>query len=72
MVAVRELHPVFAVEPVLRALGAAGIEPLARTRHFRALFHFFAPYAQIEILVPSERAAEAQAICDRVVFGTAI
>lgn len=70
MVAVRPLHRAYAVEPVLRALAAAGIGGFARTRHFRALFHVFAPYAPIEILVPPARAAEADAICARVVVGS--
>lgn len=70
MVPVRPLHRVYAVEPVLRALGAAGIEGFARTRHFRALFHFFAPYAAIEVLVAPARAEEADAIVARVIAGT--
>ncbi len=62
-----ELHRVYAVEPALAALAAAGIPAFARTRHFRALSHFFGPYAPIEILVPLERAAEADALCANVV-----
>jgi hypothetical protein len=30
------------------------------------LFHFFAPWAPVEILVPPERAVEAAAICERI------
>jgi hypothetical protein len=52
---------------VLDALAAVRITAFARTRYFRALFQFFAPYAPIEILVPPERAAEAEAICARIV-----
>jgi hypothetical protein len=63
LVAARPLHRVYAVEPVLEALQAAGIQGFARARRYRSLFHFFAPYAPIEILVPPERAAEADAIC---------
>ena len=66
---VSPLQSVYAVDPVLGALRAAGITGHARTHRFRALFHFFAPYAPIEILVPQERAAEAEAICARVVVG---
>ncbi len=60
------LHRVWAVEPVLAALSAAGIPAWTRARHFRALFHFFAPYAPIELHVPVERAADAAAICERI------
>lgn len=67
LVPVRPLHRVYAVEPVLAALRAAGIPGHARTHRFRALFHFFAPYAPIEILVAPERAQEADAIAARVV-----
>lgn len=69
LVAIRPLQRVYAVEPVLRALAAAGITAHARSRHYRSLFHFFAPYAPIEILVQPERAAEADEICARVVVG---
>jgi preprotein translocase subunit SecY len=67
----RPLHRVYAVEPVLQALAAAGITASARARHFRALFHFFAPYAPIEILVPQDRVPEAEAICARIVVDEA-
>lgn len=60
------LHRVWAVEPVLASLSVAGIPAWTRARHFRALFHFFAPYAPIELHVPVERAAEAAAICERI------
>jgi preprotein translocase subunit SecY len=64
---VRVLHRVREVDPILRALSAAGIDAFARTRHFRALFHIFAPYAPVEILVPPGRGPEAEGICARVV-----
>jgi hypothetical protein len=64
--AVYPLHQVHAVEPVLAALEAAGIRATARARYYRALFHFFTPYASIDLLVPPERAEEAAAICARV------
>ncbi|HET7825729.1 MAG TPA: hypothetical protein VFK90_10365 [Anaeromyxobacter sp.] len=62
-------HRVYAVEPAVLALRAAGIPAATRARRFRALSHFFAPYAPIELFVPSDRAAEARAICERVVAG---
>jgi hypothetical protein len=68
LVTARSLHRVYAVEPALEALAAAGIAGFARTRHYRALFHFFAPYAPIEILVSPERRVEAEAICARIVM----
>jgi hypothetical protein len=60
------LHAVYTVEPVLEALAAAGIPACARARRFRALFHFFAPFAPIEIMVPSALTAEATDVCERV------
>ena len=41
----------------------------ARSRHYRALFHAFAAYAPIEILVPVGRAADAEVVCARVCTG---
>jgi hypothetical protein len=70
LVPIRALHRVYEAGPVLRALASAGIDGHARSGHFRALFHVFAPYAPIEILVPEQRAAEAGAICGRVAAGT--
>lgn len=61
---------VYAVEPALDALRASGIDAVTRTARFRALFHFFAPFAPIEIFVPEERADEAAVLCERVVAGT--
>jgi hypothetical protein len=63
------LHQVYAVEPVCDALARAGIAAHGRGRRYRVLFHFFAPYAPIEILVPAERAGEAEAVCSRVAGG---
>jgi hypothetical protein len=54
---------VYAVEPALVALAAAGIPAVARARHLRAVEQFFAPYAPVEVLVPPARAQEAAAIC---------
>jgi hypothetical protein len=69
LVCARPLHRVYAVAPALEALAAAGIPACARGRHYRGLFHFFAPWAPAEILVPPERAEEAAAICARVEVG---
>jgi hypothetical protein len=67
LVAVYPLHRVYAVEPVLAALAAAGIAAHVRGRYVRALWHFFAPFVPIEVMVPPGRAAEAEAICARIV-----
>lgn len=53
-----------AADLAVAELSRAEIAALARTRRFRALFHFFAPFAPIEILVPAadgERARESLA-----------
>ena len=60
------LHRVHAADPALAALAAAGIPAHARALRYRALFHFFAPYTPVEILVPVERSAEAEAVCARI------
>ncbi|HEX9052303.1 MAG TPA: hypothetical protein VF841_17380 [Anaeromyxobacter sp.] len=57
------VHRVYAVDPVLQALSRAGIPAHARGLHYRTLFHAFAAYAPIEILVPAERAADAEVVC---------
>lgn len=65
----RPFHRVYAVAPALDALAAAGISAFARAMHYRGLFHFFAPWAPVEILVPPERVDEAAVICARVEVG---
>jgi hypothetical protein len=65
----RPVHRVYAVEPALQALAAAGIPAFPRALRYRTLFHFFAPWAPVEILVPVGREPEAQEICARVVTG---
>ena len=62
----RRLYRVYAAEPALQALAAAGIPAFPRALRYRSLFHFFAPWAPVELLVPAERALEAEAICARV------
>jgi hypothetical protein len=66
LVSVYPLHRVYAVEPALAALGKAGIAGHFRARYFRALEHFFGPYLPIEVMVPADRAEEAEAICARI------
>jgi hypothetical protein len=53
-------HRVYAVAPALEALEAAGIPALARSRHHRALWHFFAPHIPVQLLVPPAHADEAR------------
>lgn len=66
LVSVCALHRMYLVEPALRALSSAGIVAHARARRYRMLFHFFAPWTPVEVLVPPERAAEAEALCAHV------
>jgi hypothetical protein len=61
------VHRVYAVEPALQALAAAGIPAFPRALRYRTLFHFFAPWAPVEMLVPVGREPEAEEICARVV-----
>ncbi len=46
----------------LAALRARDIPAFARGDAFRSLYHFFAPWAPVEVMVPVERAAEAEAL----------
>lgn len=62
--AVWPVHRVYEVEPALAALTAAGIPARARGAHTRALFHFFAPYFAIDLMVPPERAEEARTLLE--------
>jgi hypothetical protein len=62
LVPVWPLHRVQATDLALSALRGAGIAAHARGRYFRALFHFFAPFVAIEILVPSAHADRARDI----------
>jgi hypothetical protein len=59
LVAVWPIQQVYAVDPALAALQAAGIDARARGLRFRQLLQFFAPYAPIEVLVPPHQAEEA-------------
>lgn len=68
-VCARAVYRVYAVAPALAALAAAGIPAFARSRRYRGLFHFFAPWAPVEILVAPGRAADAEALCEHVEVG---
>lgn len=52
-------HRLYAVDGALLALERGGIPSLARSVHQRVLWHFFAPFIPIQIMVPRERAEEA-------------
>jgi preprotein translocase subunit SecY len=69
LVCARPLYRVHAVAPALAALAAAGIPAFARARHYRGLFHLFAPWAPVEILVAPGHAGDAEAICEHVEVG---
>ena len=70
LVSVWPLHALYAIEPVVDALGAAGIPAHPRGVHFRSLFQFFAPYLPVEILVPRASAEEAERIVRDVLART--
>ena len=59
LVAVWPEHRLYAVDGALAALERGGIPSLARSVHQRVLWHFFAPFIPIQIMVPRERAEEA-------------
>jgi len=62
------VHRVYAVQPALAALGAAGIPAFPRGLHHRTLLQFFGPYVPVTLLVPAEKAEEAERIvCARLV-----
>ena len=52
-------HRLYAVDRVLATLEQAGIPAFPRSANHRALWHVFAPFIPIQILVPSARAREA-------------
>jgi hypothetical protein len=55
-------HRIYAVDSALRVLEGAGIFGLARSVHQRALWHFFAPFMPVQILVPQAKVDEARAV----------
>ncbi|MGC3996000.1 MAG: hypothetical protein QM767_00030 [Anaeromyxobacter sp.] len=66
-VAAGAIHRVHAVPPIVAELAAQGIAARPRTMRFRALFHAFAPFAPVQLLVAPEHAQAAEAICARLV-----
>jgi hypothetical protein len=62
-------HRPFAANVAAQALEAAGIPVHLRGAHVRPLYHFFAPYAPIEVMVPEARAEEATRILRQVLLG---
>jgi len=59
------VHRPYEVEPALAALTAAGIAAWAQGVHARTLLQFFGPYLSIELMVPPDRAQEAQALLEK-------
>jgi preprotein translocase subunit SecY len=55
-------HRLYALDTALATLAQAGIPAFARSANHRALWHFFAPFIPVEILVPPARAEEASAL----------
>jgi hypothetical protein len=66
LVSIWPLHRVQVADIVLDALRAAGIEAHLRGAYVRALYHFFAPYVPIEVLVPRDRADDARAAIEHL------
>ena len=62
-----EVHRLYALRPLRRALQEKGIESFARAANHRKLLYFFGPYIPVEIQVPSERAKEAQEIIEKTI-----
>jgi hypothetical protein len=56
------VHRLFLLPVMLKALEAAGIPAFARARRFRTLANFIAPYVPVDILVPADQLAPAEAI----------
>jgi len=52
-------HRLYAVDGAVAVLESAGIPCLARSVNHRTLWHFFAPFIPIQVLVPEGRAEEA-------------
>jgi hypothetical protein len=69
LVAVWPEHRVYAVDRALSALESADIPALARGIHHRTLWHFYAPYIPVEIMVPQSKSEEARAILQITMLG---
>jgi preprotein translocase subunit SecY len=55
-------HRLYAVASAQRTLTSRGIASHARSLHQRALWHFFAPFIPVQILVPRAQAEEARRV----------
>ena len=60
LVAVWPLHAPLAVSDASARLAAAGIEHHVRSRRLRTLLWFFGPYVPMMVLVPADRAPDAE------------
>jgi len=56
------VHRVYAVQPALEALEAAGIPAFPRGLHHRTLLQFLGPYVPVTLLVPIDKVEEAERI----------
>jgi hypothetical protein len=59
LVSVWPEHRLYAVGSAIDTLAGSGIPALPRSVHQRALWHFFAPFIPIQIMVPRAQAEEA-------------
>jgi hypothetical protein len=64
------VNRLYAVQPALEALGAAGIEAFPRGLRHRSLLQFFGPYVPVTLLVPAQRVEEAQLIVRERLLGS--
>ncbi len=64
LVAVWEIHQVYAVPPAMRLLQAQGFHPFAKGLRLRSLLQFFGPYAPVLVLVPAQEAQAAYALLE--------
>jgi preprotein translocase subunit SecY len=62
LVPVWPLHAPLRIQDVCDRLAAAGIEPHLQSRRLRSLLWFFGPYVPIMVLVPPDRAVDAERI----------
>lgn len=56
------VHRVYAVQPALEALRAAGIPAFPRGLHHRTLLQFLGPHVPVTLLVPVEKVEDAERI----------
>jgi len=64
-----QLHRLYALQPALDALDAAGIDAAQRGKRTRSLLHALGPFVPVDILVAPERVAEAQRILHPLLTG---